>query len=413
MSAHGPSGQLQRNLIVFGRLLRRAGIDVHVGRLIDVTEALQHVDLSSRAEVYHTCRALLVHRHDQLAIFDRAFDAFWRTHAGRSTSVKGERKAGDDRGRDQGPGEWVPLGEIDSTDQSDAPPQVMQTWSDVGVRTDKDFGEFTRDEITRARIALERLEWSPGERRTRRWIPGGGSRIDLRRTLARSLRTGGDVIELPRRMRRIRPRPLVLLCDVSGSMERYSRMLLHFAHALTRRQRRVEAFLFSTELTRITMQLRARRISEAVSAVSRAVPDWSGGTRIGAAIRQFHQQWTRRALRGSPVVLLISDGWDRGEPDVLRAQIARLQRSCHRLIWLNPLIGTVGYEPLTRGLQAALPYVDDFLPARTLTNLADLALHLNTLHGRSEPRFAQRAAASRGEALGEGGHIGPRRVSRH
>jgi uncharacterized protein len=214
-------------------------------------------------------------------------------------------------------------------------------------------------------------------------------------------------------MRRIRPRPLVLLCDVSGSMERYSRMLLHFAHALTRRQRRVEAFLFSTELTRITMQLRARRISEAVSAVSRAVPDWSGGTRIGAAIRQFHQQWTRRALRGSPVVLLISDGWDRGEPDVLRAQIARLQRSCHRLIWLNPLIGTVGYEPLTRGLQAALPYVDDFLPARTLTNLADLALHLNTLHGRSKPRFAQRAAASRAEALGEGGHIGPRRVSRH
>jgi uncharacterized protein with von Willebrand factor type A (vWA) domain len=252
------------------------------------------------------------------------------------------------------------------------------------VLADKDFGEFTPDEITRARIALERLEWSPGERRTRRWIAGRGTRIDLRRALARSLRTGGDVIELPRRTRRIRPRPLVLLCDVSGSMERYSRMLLHFAHALTRRQRRVEAFLFSTELTRITMQLRARRISEAVSAVSRAVPDWSGGTRIGAAIRQFHQQWTRRALRGHPVVLLISDGWDRGDPEVLRAQIARLQRSCHRLIWLNPLIGTVGYEPLTRGLQAALPHVDDFLPARTLTNLADLALHLNTLHGRSQ-----------------------------
>jgi uncharacterized protein with von Willebrand factor type A (vWA) domain len=214
-------------------------------------------------------------------------------------------------------------------------------------------------------------------------VPGGGSRIDLRRALARSLRTGGDVIELPRRRRRLRPRPIVLLCDVSGSMERYSRMLLHFAHALTRRQRRVEAFLFSTELTRITMQLRARRIGEAVSAVTRAVPDWSGGTRIGAAVRQFHQQWMRRALRGGPVVLLISDGWDRGDPEVLRTQIARLQRSCHRLIWLNPLIGTVGYEPLTRGLQAALPYVDDFLPARTLTNLADLAIHLNALSTRA------------------------------
>jgi len=376
---------LQHNLVVFGRLLRRAGIDVHVGRLIDVTDALQHVDLSSRDEVYHTCRALLVHRHDQLAIFDRAFDEFWRAHVGSSTSVTGEGRPAGDHGRDQSQGEWVPLGEIDSADPRDSSPQVMQTWSDVGVLAGKDFGEFTPDEITRARIALERLEWSPGERRTRRWIAGGGSRIDLRRALARSLRTGGDVIELPRRRRRIRPRPLVLLCDVSGSMERYSRMLLHFAHALMRRQRRVEAFLFSTELTRITMQLRARRISEAVSAVSRAVPDWSGGTRIGAAIRQFHQQWTRRALRGSPVVLLISDGWDRGEPEVLRAQVARLQRSCHRLIWLNPLIGTVGYEPLTRGLQAALPYVDDFLPARTLTNLADLALHLNALPtGRSK-----------------------------
>jgi len=375
------NSHLQRNLIVFGRLLRRAGIDVHVGRMIDVTDALQHVDLASRDEVYHTCRALLVHRHDQLAIFDRAFEVFWRQHVGRSASVKGDARSGDDRGRGEQNGEWVPVGEIDPADESAARPQELQTWSDAGVLADKDFGEFTADEITRARIALERLEWSPGERRTRRWVPGHGSRIDLRRALARSLRTGGDVVELPRRTRRIRPRPLVLLCDVSGSMERYSRMLLHFAHALTKRQRRVEAFLFSTELTRITMQLRARRVSEAVSAVSRAVPDWSGGTRIGAAIRQFHQQWTRRALRGSPVVLLISDGWDRGDPEVLRAQVARLQRSCHRLIWLNPLIGTVGYEPLTRGLQAALPYVDDFLPARTLSNLADLTLHLNTLHG--------------------------------
>ena len=159
---------LQRNLIVFGRLLRRAGIDVHVGRLIDVTDALQHVDLTSRDEVYHTCRALLVHRHDQLAIFDRAFDVFWRAHVGSSTSVTGEGKAGDDRARDQSQGEWVPLGEIDSADQSESSPKVMQTWSDVGVPADKDFGEFTADEITRARIALERLEWSPGERRTRR-----------------------------------------------------------------------------------------------------------------------------------------------------------------------------------------------------------------------------------------------------
>jgi uncharacterized protein with von Willebrand factor type A (vWA) domain len=186
-------------------------------------------------------------------------------------------------------------------------------------------------------------------------------------------------VTLPTRKRRVRARPLVLLCDVSGSMEGYSRMLLHFAHALTSRHQRVEAFLFSTQLTRITRQLNARRPDEALAAVSQSVPDWSGGTRIGGAIKEFHQRWGRRVLNGGPVVLLISDGWDRGDPEVLHVQIARLQRRCHRLVWLNPLIGTTGYSPLTRGLQAALPYVDDFLPSRTLTNLADLAAHLNTL----------------------------------
>jgi uncharacterized protein with von Willebrand factor type A (vWA) domain len=178
----------------------------------------------------------------------------------------------------------------------------------------------------------------------------------------------------------VRPRPLVLLCDVSGSMERYSRMLVHFAHALTWRHHRVEAFLFSTELTRITRQLRTRRPHDALTAVSALVADWSGGTRIGNAVKQFHQRWGRRVLNGGPVVLLISDGWDRGDPTDLAGQIARLQRSCHRLVWLNPLIGTFNYAPLTRGLQAALPFVDDFLPARTLANLADLAAHLNTLN---------------------------------
>jgi len=223
------------------------------------------------------------------------------------------------------------------------------------------------------------MRWRPGERRTRRWVAGRGARIDLRRALARAVRTGGDVFVLPRRIRRTRPRPLVLLCDISGSMERYSRMLLHFTHALGRRHYRIEAFLFSTHLTRITPALRAHRLEAAIGDIARTVPGWSGGTRIGDSLRELHQRWRRRVMHGGPVVLLISDGWDRGDPDILRDQIARLQRSCHRLIWLNPLLGTTDYAPLTRGLQAALPYVDDFLPARTLTNLADLALHLNSL----------------------------------
>jgi len=380
------TSNLLRNLLVFGRLLRRLGIDVHTGRLLDVAEALQHVDLGSRDEVYYTCRALLVYRHEDLPIFDRAFEAFW---LGRSVRVQPDRAAGE--ASSEAPGDNEPNrrgGDSDagSKDQdpaydgADAIEQgAISTWSDAAALADKDFAEFTADEMATARAALEQLVWTPGERRTRRWVRGRGSRVDLRRAFAKSLATGGDVLALPRRTRTTRPRSLVLLCDVSGSMERYSRMLLHFVHALSRRHRRVETFLFSTALTRITRELRTRWLDQAAADVSRAVPDWSGGTRIGGAIAEFRRHWARRVLRGGPVVLLISDGWDRGDPIELRDQVAWLQRSSHRLIWLNPLIGTVGYAPLTRGLQAALPFVDDFLPVRTLSNLADLAVHLNTL----------------------------------
>ena len=381
------------NLLLFGRLLRRAGIDVPVGTLLDLISALTHVDLSSRPEVFHTCRALLVHRHEDLSTFERVFDAFWRdlgnpfapevasarrdgtTASAQITAAMAARQAPDDDGEEPG--------------ADDAVEGMVQTWSDLGGLADKDFADFTPDEIVRARAALDGLPWIPGERRTRRWVRGQGPRLDLRGALARSLRTAGEVLSLPTRRRRVRLRPLVLLCDVSGSMDRYSRMLLHFAHRLGRRHGRLEVFLFSTNLTRITREIRTRRVSEAVAAVSRTVPDWSGGTRIGPALQQFHRRWSRRVLHQGPVVLLISDGWDRGDPAILRDQIARLQRSCHRLIWLNPLVGTTDYAPLTRGLQAALPYVDDFLPARTLGDLRDLAIHLTTVAGgaaRRRPR---------------------------
>ena len=370
------------NLLIFGRLLRRAGIDVQPGRLLDLVAALRHIDLSAQDEVYHTCRALLVHRREQFPIFDSVFSAFWR-----------ERRLGEmrtDAPPDASRASAAALEEVllldalggDASGEGGNPPapeRSVKTWSDSGGLAEKDFAVLTAAEIVEARNALSRLSWNPGERRTRRWERGRGTRIDLRRAIADSLRTGGDVVKLPRRRRRVRPRPLVVLCDVSGSMERYSRMLLHFAHALMLRHQRVEAFLFSTRLTRVTRQLRVRRPDEALAAVGQSVGDWSGGTRIGSAVKEFHQRWGRRALNGGPVVLLISDGWDRGDPEELRAQIARLQRRSHRLIWLSPLVGTPNYAPLTRGLQAALPYVDDFLPSRTLANLADLAEHLNTL----------------------------------
>jgi uncharacterized protein with von Willebrand factor type A (vWA) domain len=380
---------LLNNLLVFGRLLRALGIDVHLGRLLDVIAALQHVDLGRRDEVYHACRALLVHRHEHLDIFDRAFAAFWRDQsqarqrapARRGSPASFDPAIGapfDDRAG-RADGQMIAVG--GEGDDAHEPTREVGVWSEAGGLADKDFAQFTEREIALARDALDRLTWNPGDRRTRRWVPGRGSRVDLRRALARSLRTGGDVVILPKRRRRMRPRTVVLLCDVSGSMERYSRMLVHFAHALGIRHRRLEVFLFSTRLTRISRQIRIRRLDAAAAAVSHAVPDWSGGTRIGEALREFHQRWSRRVMHGGPVVLLVSDGWDRGDPAVLRDQIARLQRSSHRLIWLNPLIGTANYAPLTRGLQAALPFVDDFLPVRTLNNLAALAVHLNTIGG--------------------------------
>jgi uncharacterized protein with von Willebrand factor type A (vWA) domain len=370
---------LLSNLLVFGRLLRALGLEVHMGRLLDAAAALPHIDLGVRDDVYHTCRTLLVHRREDLVIFDRAFEMFW---SGRGRSLLDARLVDERRPEEGEPAAARSF--IEMTGDAlggQAAAGALRTWSDAAALAEKDFAEFTVDEVDLARAALDRLIWSPGTRKTRRWVAGRGARVDLRRALARSVRTGGDPFKLPRRRRRRRVRPIVLLCDVSGSMERYSRMLLHFAHSLGQRHRRVEVFLFSTELTRITTELRTRGLDTAVSDAARAVPDWSSGTRIGESLRALHQRWMRRVLHGGPVVLLISDGWDRGDPALLREQVARLQRSCHRLIWLNPLIGTADYAPLTRGLQAALPYVDDFLPARTLTNLADLALHLNTLSG--------------------------------
>jgi uncharacterized protein with von Willebrand factor type A (vWA) domain len=369
--------QLLPNLLVFGRLLRSLGLEVHMGRMLDVADALPHVDLGAREEVYHACRTLLVHRQEDLATFDRAFEAFWRLPEGAAAAPGHEPDEPDAPGPDPGaPSEMQMRGDAHAADQSAG---TLQTWSDLATLARKDFAEFTDEEVSVAAAALDQLQWRPGERRTRRWVAGAGSRLDVRRAVAKSVRTGGDLFVWPRRTRRTHPRPIVLLCDVSGSMERYSRLLLHFAHALGRRHRRIEAFLFSTRLTRITAQLRTRGLDAAVAGAARAVPGWSGGTRIGESLQELHRRWRRRVLHGGPVVLLISDGWDRGDPALLRAQVARLQRSCHRLIWLNPLIGTDDYAPLTRGLQAALPYVDDFRPARTLTNLADLAVHLNSL----------------------------------
>ena len=257
----------------------------------------------------------------------------------------------------------------------------------------KDFAHLTPRELAEMRRLLADLSFTPPRRILRRTAAARSGRLlDLRRVARRNLRYGGEVLVLPRRERQRRPRPLVLICDVSGSMERYTRLLLRFLHATSQGLEGVEAFVFGTRLTRITHQLRSRDPDRALDEVARGVLDFSGGTRIGAAIATFNRRFARRALGRGAIAVIISDGWDRGDPDLLAAEMAHLQRSAHLLVWLNPLLGLEGYQPLTRGMRAALPYTDLFLPAHNLASLDGLAAMLARL---SDERPVRRARPAR------------------
>lgn len=376
---------LLRNLLRFGRLLHAAGLEVPPGRMVDAARALTTIDIRRREDFYFTLQSLLVSRPQDRALFADAFRLFWR-----------EPPAPDGQGRQRVVRTVTPRVESIAAemagDAGGGPPALdagasrtrAQSYSDREVSRTADFATFTEEELRQARQVLATLRWNVDERRTRRWRSGEGRALDFRKIVRRNLRYGAEPIVVPTKERKVAARPLVLLCDVSGSMERYARMLLYFVHGLASR-RQVEVFLFATRLTRITRDLVSDRTASAVPAIPGRLPDWGGGTRIGDALRAFNVGWARRVSGRGPVVLLISDGWDRGEPDLLRREMRRLQRSCHRLIWLNPLLGSPDYQPLTRGMQAALPFVDDFLPVHNLSSLESLAVHLNRLQ-----RFAGR-----------------------
>ena len=390
-------GFLFHNLLHFGRLLRHAGVDTRAGRMLEVAEALSHVRIERRDDFYHTLQTLLVARPQDLPAFDAAFRLFWRVP--RAASGRSEPPANDRRRKTvppntEGPPADAPGGGEDEPDEIvlQAEQVAAMSYSARQVSRTKDFAAFSDTEVAQARAMMANLDWELGTRTTRRWTPGHGAAVDVRRAIRHNLRFGGELVTLPRRIRRVRTRPLVLLCDVSGSMERYSRMLLHFVHTLSGGLDRVESFLFSTTLTRVTRQLARRGVDEVVPTLPREVPDWAGGTRIGEALGRFNVTWARRVMGHAPVVLLISDGWDRGDPLQLSHEMARLQRCCHRLVWLNPLLGSPRYRPLTRGMQAALPWIDDFLPVHNLASLEALASHLNRLPAR---RPTRRTSSSR------------------
>jgi len=352
-------------------------------------QAITEIDLELPADVRAASRTALVSRQADLAAFEMTFDLFWSLLRGGSLSspVPSSRRPKADGGHIE-----VPLGDVPSRMSSLVQRTVRVTASPIELLRTTDFSAMTAAERTAAARFLERLQWSPGQRPSRRFRSSrDGSRLDARATLRKSLASYGEPTVLVRRAQRTKRRPLVILCDVSGSMEAYTRLLLHMSHALARGWGRVETFTFGTRLTRITRQLRERRPDAALAHVSRAVSDWSGGTRIGDALREFNLRWSRRVLGRGAIVLLVTDGWERGDPALLEREAARLQRAAYRLIWLDPLSGTRDYSPDARGARALSSHADDHLAANTLDGLARIAELLGHV-GRGRPVRRSEAA---------------------
>jgi uncharacterized protein with von Willebrand factor type A (vWA) domain len=355
-----------RHVVTFGRILREAGLEVGPQRLQDALNGLDRVELARRDDVYWTLRQTLVARADDLAAFDSAFTAWFERAPVRPPMRAVEQP--------QPIRPSVAFGERPKDDGS-APDGELQSkgWSAEEVLRQKDFASLSPGELEQVKKLIARAGACRPERRSRRLRPHPrGRELDLRRLVRGSLSTGGDVIERSFRRRKTVPRKLVLLCDVSGSMEAYTRALLLFVHAVVGSGRGVEAFAFGTRLTRLTPELAERDPEKAVAAAARRVVDWTGGTRIGASLKAFNDEWGRRALTRGAVIVIASDGWERGEAALVGQEMARLARAAYAVVWVNPLKGSPEYQPLAGGMRAALPYVDRFLPGHNLASLEGL-----------------------------------------
>ena len=376
-SARGPARlgiRLTGRLALLAASMRAAGARVGVDELLNAHRALCAVDPADRGAAYFALRATLCSRRDDLVAFDAAFAELFAPPARSAPRLPEELEPA----ALVLPRVAVPAEEVAVPAEGEAE-VVPSAWSDAELLRDKDFADYTDAERRLARRVMRRLAGAGPtrpSRRTRparrRGAPPHAARPDLRRTTRSSLRTAGDPVERHWREPSQRPRPLVLVCDVSGSMEPYARMLLQYMQACVAARRRVEAFVFGTRLTRVTAELAGRDPDRALDRAAGAAGDWSGGTRIGDALAALNREHGRRLGRGA-IVVLLSDGWDRGDPEQLAAEMARLSRCAHGLIWLNPLKAHPGYEPLTRGMRAALPHVDHFLAGNSLASLADLA----------------------------------------
>jgi uncharacterized protein with von Willebrand factor type A (vWA) domain len=410
--------RLLAEAVGFGRALRAAGLSIDLGAAVDYARALTLVDIGEKATVRAAGAAVFVRRRDDREVYDRVFDRWWRQRRrsrpndGPATLTSDEmppQEAGDeasaapddDRRGEEGTVDGIPLpmsGGDESVDEADIDGHIAapDAYSAAEALRHRDFDRMTPAELRDAERLVDLLEPRLELRRTRRYeLHHHGRLLAPRAMFRRNLGTGGQFTDWVWRRPVRRPRKIVVLCDISGSMERHSRLLLRFVQALSAASTvKTESFVFGTKLTRVTRLLRDRDRDRALARVADAVNDWAGGTRIGESFRDFNLHWARRTLRTSGIVIVVSDGWDRGDPMLVATETARLRRNCHRLVWLNPLAGTPGYEPLAGGMRAAYPYIDDFLPAGTVASLERLGEILAGIRTSDLTRGGEAAAAA-------------------
>ncbi|MFZ9482114.1 MAG: vWA domain-containing protein [Ilumatobacteraceae bacterium] len=360
----------ERMAVGFARLLRGAGLKAPTGSVLSFVEAVGHLDMTDRDNVYWAGRATLVRQPEDIPLYDRAFDAFWLGHVATDTTDDTPEPlrltlAIDDDNDD---------GDDDGSAEANDDPQLTLRFSAVETLRQKDFSQYDADELAQAQVLMHRLQFAgPPRQSLRMHRSRRGRRPDVQAMLRSSLRHGGEPVEQHWREPGDRMRRLVLLLDISGSMEPYARAMLRFVQAAVSGRQRVEAFAIGTRLTRLTRELDSRDPDKALRQASARVQDWSGGTRLGDCLRTFNDQWGVRGMARGAIVVVLSDGWDRGDPAELAEQMQRLQRVVHHLVWVNPLKVTPGYAPLARGMAAALPYCHDFVEGHSLEAMERLA----------------------------------------
>jgi uncharacterized protein with von Willebrand factor type A (vWA) domain len=377
-----PTGAIADNITGFARALRAAGLPVGPGAVLDALTALEVIDIGKRADVFTTLEAIFVKRHEHALIFAQAFDLFFRAADEWKSMLDSVPLP--DQAKKKPPPASRRVQEAMARPQIHEEPQAREqdlrlSVSDREVLQKKDFAQMSAAEIADVARAIAKMRLPQAELRTRRYRPDPrGHRIDMRKTLRQALRTEGEIINFHRLGRLSRPAPIVALLDISGSMSEYTRLFLHFLHAIADARKRVSVFLFGTRLTNVTRALRQRDPDEALASCSADVEDWAGGTRIATSLHTFNKLWARRVLGQGAIVLLISDGLEREADPKLAFEMDRLHRSCRRLIWLNPLLRYSGFEAKAQGIKMMLPHVDEFRPVHNLTSIEGLISALSS-----------------------------------